>query len=1099
MLERDCHGGAGVMLRLIELEKLIHEESIRICDELLKIAKKGGSEENIRTGCDKLICQFIESAGIKLEIQHEYPVPSGRIDSKYGGVIIEYKKADTITIEHSKNTQAVINQLKMRFKDFKEQEKVDPEKIFGVGTDASTFIFVRNRNGKVVVSEPVNTNSSVVEKLLRALVASGAIGRSLTPDNLAEDFGGDTAVANFAISNLYDSLSATEENKVKTFYKQWRLLFSQVGGLNDTIKAAKFKNLGKYYDINKDEIDYSILIFSIHTYYDIIIKLITSEMATSSESFAGSIIGKLVHADLKGVYETVRKMESGGLWKELGIRNFLEGDLFLWYLADWNDRVAELIHRIASKLDRYDISTLSGESSENQDLLKSLFQRLFPKTLRHDMGEYYTPDWMAEFLLNEIGYDGNPDKRLLDPACGSGTFLVCAINRTKRWFSQHRFEVEYGERELLEKITNNIIGFDLNPMAVIASRANYLFALADLVHRVGSIEIPVYLCDSIMRPSEGDRQLFEGEIVFETAIEGVSFRVPKEVVGSLQDIETFSTLIEECVKNGYTSDEFVNRCKDKGFSVEKELDFKALYKQMQELHNKGMNGIWARILKNAFAPLFVRPVDFVIGNPPWINWESLPVSYRSKANHHKLWTRYDLFRQKGYKAKLGGAKDDLSVLLTYVAVDEYLKEGGKIGFIITQSVFKTKGGGEGFRTFCYEKYREEKTYYIQPLMVHDLSDFQCFEGTTNRTSIFIGRKSDKAFDYPVPYTVWSKVARGRLDTRAKLEEIEQKVDRVEISAEPVDSGKPTSPWLTAPAKALAGIKKVLGRSDYKAHEGVNSGGLNGAYWVKMLREFPEGDLLIENLGNVGKKKVKTIQRRIEGDLVYPLLRGRDVKRWSAEPSCHMIMPNRTDKLAGIEESTMKREYPKTYAYFKDHEVMLRGRSGYKAYFKHKPDANGYTDPFYSIYNVGPYTMSPYKVLWREQSASFISAVVGSDNGRLVLPDHKLMFISCDNENESYYLSSILNSSPSCLTVSSYVISTSTSTHILDNIHIPKFNPEDKTHLALADLSKHCHEETADGNTDAVVELESEIDRLASRLWGISETELSAIQRAIADA
>ena len=1094
------------MLRLIELEKLIHEESIRISDELLKIAKKGGSEENIRLGFSELISQFIKKSEIDIEGNHEYELAKGRIDSKYGGVIIEYKKADTITIEHSKNTQAVINQLKKRFKDFKEQEKVDPEKIFGVGTDASTFIFVRNRNGKVVVSDPVDTNSSVVEKLLRALVASGAIGRSLTPDNLAEDFGGDTAVANFAISNLYDSLSATEENKVKTFFKQWKLLFSQVGGLNDTIKAAKFKDLGKYYDINKDEIDYSILIFSIHTYYDIIIKLITSEMATSSESFAGSIIGKLAHADLKGVYETVRKMESGGLWKELGIRNFLEGDLFLWYLADWNDGIAELIHRIASKLDRYDISSLSGESSEKQDLLKSLFQRLFPKTLRHDMGEYYTPDWMAEFLLNEIGYDGNPDKRLLDPACGSGTFLVCAINRAKRWFSQHRFEVEYGERELLEKITNNIIGFDLNPMAVIASRANYLFALADLVHRVGSIEIPVYLCDSIMRPSEGDRQLFEGEIVFETAIEGVSFRVPKEVVGSLQDIETFSTLIEECVKNGYTSDEFVNRCKDKGFSVEKELDFNALYKQMQELHNKGMNGIWARILKNAFAPLFVRPVDFVIGNPPWINWESLPVSYRSKANHHKLWNDYGLFTLKASQARLGGGKKDLSMLMTYVAIDKYLRDGGKIGFIITQSIFKTKGAGDGFRRFEYEKGDEnkKKTTYIKPLIIHDLSDFQCFEGATNRSSIFIGRKSDKAFDYPVPYTVWRKTARGRLDTRAKLEEIEQKVNRVEISAEPVDSGKPTSPWLTAPAKALAGIKKVIGKSDYKGYAGSCTW-LNGVYWVNVLREFPDGDLLIENLGNVGKKKVKTIQRRVEGDLVYPLLRGRDVQRWSAEPSCHIILSQDPETRTGIEESIMKREYPKTYAYFKEHEVMLRGRSGYKAYFKHKPDANGYTDPFYSIYNVGPYTMSPYKVVWTRvandvKAGLMKESIVGSKH-KCSLPVETATMVPFENEIESHYFCSVINSNPFRL----LIICTSVAgtggfapPNILKKGRIPKFNPEDKTHLALADLSKRCHGETAKGITDAVVELEAQIDMLASSLWGINQTELSAIQHAIAD-
>jgi len=43
-----------------------------------------------------------------------------------------------------------------------------------------------------------------------------------------------------------------------------------------------------------------------------------------------------------------------------------------------------------------------------------------PKTYATDLGEYYTPDWLAEHVLNEVGYTGDPDKRVLDPACGSG-------------------------------------------------------------------------------------------------------------------------------------------------------------------------------------------------------------------------------------------------------------------------------------------------------------------------------------------------------------------------------------------------------------------------------------------------------------------------------------------------------------------------------------------------------------------------------------------------------------------------------------------------------------------------------------------------------
>lgn len=128
------------------------------------------------------------------------------------------------------------------------------------------------------------------------------------------------------------------------------------------------------------------------------------------------------------------------------------------------------------KLDEYNPGTFSEDPVQSRDLLKKLYQQLFPKSVRHDLGEYYTPDWLAEHVLNELGYEGDPDKRLLDPACGSGTFLVIAINRIRRWYEANREKCAYDEGELLKKILANVTGFDLNPLAVMAARTNYLVA-----------------------------------------------------------------------------------------------------------------------------------------------------------------------------------------------------------------------------------------------------------------------------------------------------------------------------------------------------------------------------------------------------------------------------------------------------------------------------------------------------------------------------------------------------------------------------------------------------------------------------------------------
>jgi N-6 DNA Methylase len=95
--------------------------------------------------------------------------------------------------------------------------------------------------------------------------------------------------------------------------------------------------------------------------------------------------------------------------------------------------------------------------------LKALYHRLLPKQLRHDLGEYYTPDWLAEYVIDRAGYAGEPGTRMLDPACGSGTFLVSAMRRMKGRASEDGLDAG----ETAQAVLNGIVGFDLNPLAVI--------------------------------------------------------------------------------------------------------------------------------------------------------------------------------------------------------------------------------------------------------------------------------------------------------------------------------------------------------------------------------------------------------------------------------------------------------------------------------------------------------------------------------------------------------------------------------------------------------------------------------------------------------
>jgi hypothetical protein len=58
--------------------------------------------------------------------------------------------------------------------------------------------------------------------------------------------------------------------------------------------------------------------------------------------------------------------------------------------------------------------------------MKVLYESVIAPDTRHRLGEYYTPDWLAAAMV-EKAVDDPLQQRVLDPACGSGTFLFQAV------------------------------------------------------------------------------------------------------------------------------------------------------------------------------------------------------------------------------------------------------------------------------------------------------------------------------------------------------------------------------------------------------------------------------------------------------------------------------------------------------------------------------------------------------------------------------------------------------------------------------------------------------------------------------------------------
>ena len=379
-------------------------------------------------------------------------------------------------------------------------------------------------------------------------------------------------------------------------------------------------------------------------------------------------------------------------------------------------------------------------------------------------------------------------------------------------------------------------------------------------------------------------------------------------------------------------------------------------------------------------------------------------------------------------------------------------------------------GEKGFRRVMY---------------VDDMSELQPFEGFQQDSDSHTAKGQETR--YPVPYTLWRKREKGRIPLESSLQEASNRTRRSNFEAVPLDD-KLTSPWMTARPQAIRALQKVIGKSDYRAYAGSYTGGLNGVYWVRKIEQRPDGLVIIENLYDVGKIKVPKIQRAIEPDLLYPLLRGRDINRWEATPSAYILLTQNPETRAGWQEEIMKTKWPYTYGYLKQFEDLLwkRKSSGLDVLMK--------KSAFYAMYAVDNIHYRPI-VVWKEVANELITALIYQDEKKTIIPDHTVVFVPTENEEEAYYLCSILNSSPARLVVQAYITG-HPSPHILQAIKIPKYQPDETLHKKIAELAKEAYCLAKESNKKALIEIENTIDYAIAELWEIDKKELAAIQNSL---
>ncbi|PLR38394.1 SAM-dependent methyltransferase [Chimaeribacter coloradensis] len=1037
-----------------------------------KRLKPWQNEEEVRFAWNKAI---EDATGLHLNAERD------RNDASLNHVIIEYKAPGLF--HGNKESAAFKSAMHDRLKIYIQRKSANtgiPESDFiGIAIDGEHICFAQLVDGNIKSQHLMPFSFESVEMVLDAFRSDTR--KALTTDNLLADFGlGSENARKFMqslSSGLQNALDTHSNNKISMLYEEWRTMYGQVADMS-ALQAEAINNELTFKWAGKSEHSISARLFIIHTYNSMLIKLIAAEIIsahglTAIEQPAQSMATLKDDSQLLSFLDN--SIERSALFKDAGINGFIEEAIFSWYIDLGKENSAsELIpslRRLLSVLSLYRLDHLE----RTRDVLRDLYQGLVPSKLRQSLGEFYTPDWLVDFTLKKVSEEDFLNQRVLDPTCGSGAFLLAVI-RLKRELA---LKEKWDARKTLKILCESVWGFDLNPLAVQTARVNFLIEIADLLAQCPgvSFEVPVLMADAIYSPAaspdQKDDHIVEYKIGSQFAkldihlpsklaldrnlLDEVFERMGQHVESGLEYNDSKKLMLKFGVLDGQLLEKW-------------DVSLRYTYDQVLNLHKKKWNGIWFRLVRNFFWSATAGQFDMVIGNPPWVRWSKLPNLYRERVK--PTCEQYGIFSNT---KRHGGNELDISAMITYTVADKWLKNEGKLAFVITGTLFKNPSSA-GFRTFKIEP-KLENSMHLQPISVDDMKALKPFEDASNHTTVAIFKKAYKEAVYPVKYQVW-KAANGKtksIKSSLSLNEVSSRIEAEEKEAFPVN--EPGSPWAILPPGRFESIKYLSKQCDWvKGRKGITTD-LNGVYFVPVLQD--NGELVqIQSRPEAGRKDIgPKKQVWIEPDMLYPLIKGASdfeecyLKLSSPNYSTERLytfVPNKgisTADYISAENALNSSKYKKTSGWFRSFEKLLSNRSTYRLQMK---DA-----PFHAIYNIGEYTFKPWKVIWPEMSSSFYSAVVSDAivpiiGSRPYIPDHKVYFASFDDKETAYYLCGLLNSA----TVQEWINSHNVSIQVADifkHLDLPKFDPSDKDHNLLVELVICAHSEHEKNHRKVIID------------------------------
>lgn len=978
--------------------------------------------EKVRSLLYKLFTDGLEARSRDIDFEQQLVEISGRIDALLGRTIIEVKS--------DLRREAYEAQLAKYLTDKKVSTGSD---FVGICTDGATFYVhqLAEDGSRLEKLGDFTPKLDEPHRLLAWLESVVALHDKLPPDveRIKIELGRESVLYQRALRRLRELWARLADNPEVTLKRQlWDRLLRVAYG--SEVEAPE--------------------LFLQHTYLVIVAKAVAT----------AALIDRLPPSG--------RALLDGDAFADLGILGAVEGDFFDWLLADEDGD--GLVLKIAHQAARFELGAIEA------DVLKGLYESLIDPEQRHFLGEYYTPDWLAARIVAEA-VDKPLEQRVIDPACGSGTFLFHAIRRLAEAAQSYGVQPE----ETVRRAARQIAGIDIHPVAVIFARATWLLAVAPTLNqgRPDAFSVPVYLGDALQWHG-GDLASEDFEIVV-PAIEGwdgSDKALGRQVLRFPKRAATNPNLLDQLIQQMLRMAERDRPVAEfqRWLEGEKRIageDYRLLantYDTLAMLQSQGRNHIWGYIARNMSRPVWLageaQKADVVIGNPPWVAYSRMDRGL--KQDFKKAMRRAELW---GGTGSVSGF--DLSAYFFARAMQLYLRRDGLIAFVLPYaSMFK-----KPYANFRKGRWR--------------------MAGAVEHVRFVAGWKlgSDLQPLFPVPASVWfARFANhntplpetvtafsGNLIERNPS--VEDAAERLTVKEEPwpaEDSGE--------------------GGSDYRSR--FRDGALLYPRRLVLVERQPSGRLgdnpklprVRGRAGNQDKKPWKDLEPPagpVEAAFIRPTYLGENVYPYRIGAALESVIPIiKRDVVSS--RSALASGAPRLSEWLEKCETL---------WDRHGQGTRSFAEQLdYFAQLTAQFPAPKIRVVYAKAGKRPAAAIITDDKAVI---DHMLYWSTCSKMDEARYLTAILNSETARARVEKWQAMGQWGARHFDkamfNLPIPLFDAEVKLHRDLATAAEEAERVAAMVEVDegdyfvtvrkrirvALAEhgVAQEIDRLVEKLLG----------------